>query len=128
MVAEDARPIWPADEGTGVAVIRERQHRLRHWGVHGRAGRRTAPQAEEPATPPGALVGDASAPVHFEQWNSVDDAFLHLVSAYEALESFEASGPNEDLPISFQLAVGTVCTALVSLDDYCHNVRQPFDP
>jgi hypothetical protein len=76
-----------------------------------------------------AVAEEKLGRVQVQVWNSVDDAFLHLVSAYEALESFGALGGIEGFPMSFELAVGSVCTALVALDDLCDNVRRrPIEP
>jgi hypothetical protein len=74
------------------------------------------------------VVEEQAAPIQIEEWrNSADDAFLYLVSAFEALESFEASADIEEYSMSFELALGSVCTALVALDDYFDNGRQSIE-
>ncbi len=56
--------------------------------------------------------------IGIQPWRDIDDAFLHLISAYEALEKIEASSDFEVFSMSLELAAGSVCTALVALDDY----------
>jgi hypothetical protein len=54
-------------------------------------------------------------------WRDINDAFRLLVSAHEVLEGIEVAGGTKVLSMSFELAVGSVCTALLALDDYRDN-------
>lgn len=106
----------------------ERSHHLHQRCPDRHAGNRRDWLPTRTAMSQVAVATERSAPIQIQEWrNSADDAFLHLVSAFEALDSFETSGDIEEYSMSFELALGSVCTALVALDDYFDNVRQPIE-
>jgi hypothetical protein len=105
----------------------ERSHPLHHRCRDGHRRHRPGWYRAGRPVPQAAVVQDRPLPTHLDQvGKAVDAAFHHLVSAYEALEPLEASGGIETFPMSFELVVGSVCTALVALDDCCDLLRQPM--